>query len=116
MNDQTLPDLPGVTRDEYGFFTDPGQWTRRRAEQYAAALGIGALTPAHWAVLEHVREHWLTHGAIQPAKLVCHSVGLEDDCVWRLFGGPLEMWKVAGLPYPGLEAYTYMENEEPAAA
>ncbi len=114
MNKPDDNPLPDVRLDEYGFFTDPQEWTHQRAERYARGLGMGEFTPAHWAVLEHVREHWLTHQAIQPAKLICRAVELEDDCVWRLFGGPLEMWKVAGLPYPGLEAYTYMENEEPA--
>ncbi len=102
-----------VNLDDYGFFTDPAQWTRQRAEAYADELGIGPLTPAHWAVIEHVREHWIAKQAIQPASIICHEVELEQDCIWRLFGGPLEMWKVAGLPYPGIEAYTYMFNEEP---
>lgn len=41
------------------------------------------------------------------------ELDLVANCVHRLFGGPLEAWKVAGLPDPGEEARTYMENLEP---
>jgi len=32
--------------------------------------------------------------------------------ILALFGGPIEVWRLAGLPNPGEEARTYMENQE----
>ncbi len=102
-----------VPRDEYGFLVDPADWNRELAQALADELGIGPLTPGHWRIIDYVREHWLKHQAIHSVQQTCRHFGLDRKCIWRLFGGPLELWKVAGLPYPGLEAYTYMENEEP---
>jgi tRNA 2-thiouridine synthesizing protein E len=45
-------------------------------------------------------------------RQVCRELDLVSDCVCALFGGPLEAWKVAGLPDPGEEARVYMENME----
>lgn len=36
-----------------------------------------------------------------------------EHCVKQLFGGPLEAWRIAGLPDPGEEARAYMANMEP---
>lgn len=105
---------PDVRCDEYGFLTDPDMWDHALAQHLAEELGIGPLTEDHWKLIGYVREHWLRTGAIHPAQQICAHFGLPKRCVWNLFGGPLELWKVAGLPYPGTEAYTYMENEEPA--
>lgn len=37
---------------------------------------------------------------------------MASDCIVALFGGPIELWRLAGLPDPGKEARTYMENQE----
>lgn len=41
-------------------------------------------------------------------EINCHGMNMEGNCVRRLFGGPVEAWKIAGLPHPGTEALTYM--------
>ncbi|HHJ12620.1 MAG TPA: hypothetical protein ENK00_05495 [Chromatiales bacterium] len=108
--------LPDIEFDEYGFLRDPRQWDRSVAERIARVLGVGPLGEEHWAVIDFVRDRWLEHGAIEANQVACAHHKLEDHCVWRLFGGPLELWRIAGLPWPGSEAFTYMENEEPPEA
>ena len=108
-----MADRTAVTFDEYGFVTEPGQWNREVAQGIAESLGVGDLQAEHWRVLEHLRAHYLEHGAMLPMEEVCYALKLGKQCVRRLFRGPEEAWKIAGLPDPGIEARTYMRNEEP---
>jgi tRNA 2-thiouridine synthesizing protein E len=105
-------DITNLAFDEYGFMTDPSRWNELVANALAAQLGIPQLTEDHWKVLGYVREHYLQHHTLPWTKHVCHEQGLEDGCVRRLFKGPIEVWKIAGLPDPGTEARIYMEDEE----
>ena len=99
--------------DENGFLLDPGQWNRDLAQSIALDLGLGDLNADHWGVIYFIRAHYLACGSLPWPPHVCRELELGQRCVRRLFGGPLEAWKVAGLPDPGEEARTYMENEEP---
>ena len=99
--------------DSEGFVSDPGLWDRDLALALAAQLGIRELTEVHWRVIDAIRARYLEHGTLPWTAHLCRQLELSDDCVHRLFGGPLDAWKLAGLPDPGIEARTYMENEEP---
>ena len=101
-----------VAFDEYGFLVDPQDWSPGLAQAVALQLDVGELTDEHWAVIDYTREHHLKNHTLPWLEHVCHSAGLEDHCVRRLFRGPIELWKIAGLPDPGEEARTYMANEE----
>ena len=98
--------------DDNGFLVDPGQWDRDLALGIAAELGLGDLEAEHWTVIDYIRAHYLAHGTLPWPSHVCHELDLGEGCVRRLFGSPLEAWKVAGLPDPGEEARTYMQNQE----
>lgn len=98
--------------DAQGFLRDPDLWNRDLALHVAAGLDIGELQETHWAVLDYLREHYLKSATIPWEGNLCRELDLVDHCVHRLFGGPLTAWKVAGLPDPGEEARTYMENLE----
>jgi dissimilatory sulfite reductase related protein len=99
--------------DSNGFLKDPAHWHRDLAEQRAKELGVGPLQQSHWSVIEYLREHYMDNATLPWEGNVCRELDLVDDCVHRLFGGPVEAWKIAGLPDPGEEARTYMENLEP---
>jgi hypothetical protein len=43
---------------------------------------------------------------------ICRTLALGEECIHRLFRGPIEVCKTAGMPDPGIEARTYMLNEE----
>lgn len=99
--------------DENGFLRRPEDWDRSLAESMADRLGIDRLGEDHWRLIEHIREHRLQQGTLPWMAHVCRELELDEDCFLRLFGGPIEAWKVAGLADPGEEARVYMENEEP---
>jgi len=98
--------------DEYGFFKDPALWTRDLALRLAAEMDLGELSETHWRVIDQVRSDYLDSGMLPVQPTLCHEFGLDPDCILRLFGGPIDVWRLAGLPNPGEEARTYMENQE----
>lgn len=94
--------------DEDGFLRDPHRWSMQTSRILAEVHGIGPLRPDHWAIIFYLREHHLTYGSLPPMSQVCRTRGLNSSAVGRLFGDCLEAWRVAGLPYPGEEARSYM--------
>jgi tRNA 2-thiouridine synthesizing protein E len=95
--------------DDDDFMINPELWTKTLAEQLAANAEIGELTTGHWEIIEFVRDRYLRLGAIPPMSRVCREFGHKRDAVRVLFGGCLQLWQIAGLPYPGEEAKTYMD-------
>ena len=116
---QTLPneDAPMLASaerfDRYGFLTDPGDWDETLATQIAAELKIAELTERHLAVLYALRRHYTRSRAIAPPMHICHELDKSEDCIDDLFRGPLNAWKIAGLPDPGEEARVYLANQTP---
>lgn len=106
---QEIPDI----FDDNGFLADPDLWDRDLALRIADQLGVRELGESHWAVIDYLREHYLANATLPWEGNVCRELDLVEDCVHRLFSGPIEAWKVAGLPDPGEEARTYMLNLEP---
>jgi len=99
---------PILSFDEDGFLTDPQQWNREMAQLIARLDGMGVLDEAHWRVIDFVRDRYLRLGAIPPMRRICRSSQLDRGQVKALFGGCLQVWRVAGLPNPGEEAKSYM--------
>jgi len=97
--------------DENGFLLDFDLWDRDLGLAIAAQLRLGELEENHWAVIDFLREHYLAQGAMLWPSHVCRTLELDADCIRRLFGRPIEAWKVAGLPDPGDEARTAMASQ-----
>ncbi len=51
-----------VTVDEYGYITNPDQWSRDFARYIAEREGIGELGDKHWEMIDFVREGYAEHG------------------------------------------------------
>ncbi|MEA3412128.1 MAG: TusE/DsrC/DsvC family sulfur relay protein [Pseudomonadota bacterium] len=102
----------GVALDDDGFLEDSDAWSEPIARRMAADLGIPDLGNEHLSVIRDIREHCLEHASLCAMEIICDRVGMEKHCVRRLFRGPVEAWKISGMPNPGLEALTYMKNEE----
>jgi tRNA 2-thiouridine synthesizing protein E len=98
--------------DAKGYMAEPEQWNVQLAVRLARRLGIDDLEVAHWQVIERLRHPYLMEGHLPVFSHLCHTLDLDDHCVATLFGGPIEAWKVAGLPDPGEEARVYMEGME----
>jgi len=98
--------------DARGFLAEPQQWNVQLAMRLAKRLGIDDLKVAHWQVIEGLRQPYLLEGKLPVLSHLCRTLELEHDCVSTLFGGPIEAWKIAGLPDPGEEARVYMAGME----
>lgn len=105
---QEIPDLFSAN----GFLVDPDIWDRDLALRIAAQFDLIELKESHWTVIDYLREHYLRNGTVPWEGNICRDLDLVENCVYRLFGGPIEAWKVAGLPDPGAEARNYMLNME----
>lgn len=94
--------------DNDDFIINPENWTESLAKQLAINADIGELSASHWQIIHFLRDKYLRLGAIPPMRRVCREFGHERDAVRNLFGSCLQLWQIAGLPYPGEEAKTYM--------
>ena len=108
LTTETGGQAPALDLDEEGFLRNPHRWSMQTSRILAEVNGVGPLGPDHWAIIFYLREHHLTYGSLPPMSQVCRTRGLNSSAVGRLFGGCYEAWRVAGLPYPGEEARSYM--------
>ena len=99
--------------DDNGVLADPDLWYRDLALGIASQLGLAEMEEPHRAVIDYLREHYLLDSTLPLEGYLCRDLDLVEDCVRRLLGGPIEAWKIAGLPNPGEEARIYMLNTEP---
>lgn len=103
-----------MSLDAEGYFTDPKAWNPGLAELRANQLGIGSLSDEHWTIIFHIRQHYLLYGSLPSLSHICRAHNLNREAWMQLFHhGPVEAWKIAGLPDPGEEAKAYMANEDP---
>lgn len=100
--------LADVRFDEDGFLLNGSIWDDQLAEHLAALEGVAPLRSAHWRVIRFVRDRFLRLGAIPPMRRICRSSELSKEEVKDLFGGCIQVWRIAGLPNPGEEARAYM--------
>ncbi len=100
---------PEAIFDEDGFLIDPAYWSEDLAEHLANLIDGIRLTEAHWQIIYFVRDRCLRLGSIPPMRILCRQLGTERDAVKGLFGGCLNLWRIAGLPNPGEEAKAHMD-------
>ncbi|MES9855466.1 MAG: TusE/DsrC/DsvC family sulfur relay protein [Sedimenticola sp.] len=98
----------GPQLDVDGFLIDQKTWCDDTSEFIALLEGVGPLSDSHWAVILFVRDRYLRLGTIPPMRRICRSTKLDRGTVKQLFGGCLQVWRIAGLPNPGEEARAYM--------
>jgi len=103
---------PDVKTDSNGYLVNPQHWNKKIAENIAHSLGVNGLEATHFELLEILRQHYLSKGSLLPEIVACEKLKLKEDCFHDLFGGYENAWKIAGLPDPGIEARTYMDNEK----
>ena len=108
LDQQALTRQPPARFDERGYLIESGQWNSAMAEVLAAEAGIQHLGPAHWRVIEHVRQKYFALGSLPVMRLVCRAAGIEPAAANKLFSGCASLWRIAGLPNPGEEALAYM--------
>jgi tRNA 2-thiouridine synthesizing protein E len=107
---QIVTDRPAVPAhfDAEGFLIDHQLWSEEMAQDLARDEGVGELTDQHWQVLRHIRERYLSLGALPNMRLVCRATGIPRHKIHHLFGSCISIWRIAGLPDPGEEAKAYL--------
>ncbi|GIU95066.1 MAG: sulfurtransferase TusE [Gaiellaceae bacterium] len=90
-----------VERDAEGFLVDPSQWTREVAEEIARENGI-ELTPAHWQVVQFMRNRYLETGSAPSIRSLGKESGVPIKELYQLFPkGPAKLAaKIGGIPKP----------------
>jgi tRNA 2-thiouridine synthesizing protein E len=100
----TAVELAGkpVERDPEGFLVDPAQWDREVAEEIARDIGIDELTPAHWQVIEFMRNRYLETGTAPSIRSLGKESGVPIKELYQLFPkGPAKLAaKIGGIPKP----------------
>ena len=96
--------------DEDGLIVDPGQWTEETANTIAQQLDVGPLTDDHWLVIYSLRDYFKKFGVAPAMNTVCHRMGKDKFWVHDLFQSCLNAWRIAGLPNPGEEAKSYLND------
>ncbi|MGD9164151.1 MAG: TusE/DsrC/DsvC family sulfur relay protein [Chromatiales bacterium] len=94
--------------DAGGFLIDHLSWNEQVACELALKEGLSDLSESHWQVLRHIRERYLSLGALPNMRLVCRATGIPREEIHSLFGSCLSIWRIAGLPDPGEEAKSYL--------
>jgi len=110
MESNLLTPRPQPEFDEYGLLLDFDSWSEPLAQTTADELGIGTLTEGHWRVIRVLRDFHQRNHRLPPMHRVCHAAGIERAVINQLFGYCLNAWRVAGLPFPGEEATSYLSN------
>lgn len=99
---------PASLFDEDGFLLDHALWSEQLARELAELDGVGALGEKHWRVIHHIRDRFLSLGALPNMRLICRATGIPKAEIHGLFGGCLKIWRICGLPNPGEEAKAYL--------
>lgn len=91
-----------VHLDGEGFLADREEWSRDVAESLAREAGIGALTDAHWKVIEFCREDAAQTGAAPGLRRITQKLGTPPKELYALFpkGPGILAARLAGLGKP----------------
>lgn len=95
--------------DEEGFLINHHDWSIELAQQIALSHGIKALTSAHIRVILFLRNDCNRYLFIPPPRLVCRRLQMEGYDIKGLFGNCLNVWQIAGLPYPGDKVKAFLK-------
>ncbi len=78
-----------VQVNEEGFMTNPAEWDKDIAQELANEEGIGALSPAHWKVIEFCRRDAQASGKAPALRRITTAAGVFDQgIVWFVPQGP----------------------------
>ena len=94
--------------DSDGFLLDSEVWSRELATMIAEEEGVEHLTMNHWRIINFVRKRSQEFSSPPVMRIVCRATGLQKSQVRSLFGDCRAMWRISGLPNPGVEAMAYM--------
>jgi tRNA 2-thiouridine synthesizing protein E len=91
-----------VQVNEEGFMTNPGEWDKDIAQELANEEGVGALSPAHWKVIEFCRQDAQASGKAPTLRRITAAGGVPTKELFALFpkGPAKKVARIAGLGKP----------------
>ena len=91
-----------LTIDDDGFMQETGLWNDHIALALASTEGLSKLTPAHWKVINYIRDHYMKYEIAPMIRKLCKETGFTLKQIYELFpSGPARgACKVAGLAKP----------------
>ncbi|GAB4418734.1 MAG: TusE/DsrC/DsvC family sulfur relay protein [Anaerolineales bacterium] len=94
--------LENIDRNEEGFLTDPGAWSKEIAEAIAKEEGIEVLTEDHWKIIDFCRANSEASGAAPTLRQITTGTGLTTKELFKLFpkGPAKKVAKISGLGKP----------------
>ncbi|MFO8025730.1 TusE/DsrC/DsvC family sulfur relay protein [Thiohalophilus sp.] len=105
INNPVMPEL-----DEDGLLVNPQEWTEEVARLMAQQLNVPRLTDDHWLVIYSLRDYFQKFGAAPAMNSVCHRLDKDKFWIHELFHSCLNAWRISGLPNPGEEAKSYLND------
>lgn len=100
--------LPAI--DENGLLYDPSEWNEDVALELAQRVGIDKLSDEHWQAIFALRDYHKEFGVAPAMGSICRALDKDGSWIHSLFATCLNAWIVSGLPNPGEEAKTYLNN------
>ncbi len=91
-----------VQVNDEGFMTDPSEWTKEIAVEYAKEEGIAELTADHWKIIEFCRQSAATSGKAPTLRTITAGTGVSTKELFTLFpkGPAKKVAKISGLGKP----------------
>ncbi len=91
-----------VQVNEEGYMTNPAEWSKEIAIELAREEGMVELSPAHWKIIDFVRQKAAESGASPTLRTITSNAGVTTKELFSLFpkGPAKKVAKIAGLGKP----------------
>jgi len=102
-----------INVDDEGYLVNYEDWNEKVACALAEREGIiktCPLTKERMDILKFMRTYYKENKAFPVFRMVCLKVHQPKECTFTEFPDPLKAWKVAGLPKPIPEMYSYLTS------
>jgi tRNA 2-thiouridine synthesizing protein E len=101
MSTKTIAGKTVQVNDE-GFMTNPSEWSKEIAIEFAKEEGIPELTPAHWKIVDFCRQFGVNGGKAPTLRQITTSTGVSTKEMFALFpkGPAKKVARVSGLGKP----------------
>jgi dissimilatory sulfite reductase related protein len=91
-----------VQVNEEGYMTNPAEWSKEIAIELAREEGMVELSPAHWKIIDFVRQKAAESRASPTLRTITSNAGVTTKELFTLFpkGPAKKVARIAGLGKP----------------
>lgn len=104
---ERIAEIYAVELDDEGFLKDFNAWSELFADNLAAYNKI-QLDDEKRHLIYKMRAAYRKNGSVISLRKMCRENEIDKQRILNLFGSCLSLWQLAGLPYPGEEARSYL--------